>query len=110
VHPATSLLQQLILLWHASDEQGPTRVSPLAVLHRARLFISRWCRLLLDLYRDLHPPLLHSGHLRTILIRVAAVRAHALQLIQGYADLQIVQDACASTPRTSPDPRPVGRA
>jgi hypothetical protein len=33
-------------------------------------------RLLLDLYRGLYLPLLHSGHLRTIVIRVAAVRAH----------------------------------
>jgi hypothetical protein len=85
--------------------------------------------LLLDLYRDLSLPLLHTRLLRTIVIRMAAVRAHALQaLIQGHADLQIGhdplslpdrmpaqvllagQDARASTPRTSPDrPRPAGR-
>jgi hypothetical protein len=40
VHPKNSLLQQLILLWHASDERG-LRVSPLAVLHHAQL-LSRW--------------------------------------------------------------------
>ena len=33
-------LQQLILLWHSSDERG-LRVSPLAVLNHAQL-LSRW--------------------------------------------------------------------
>jgi hypothetical protein len=39
-------LQQLILLWHASDERGP-RVSPLAVLNHTQL-LSRWDQQLKD--------------------------------------------------------------
>jgi hypothetical protein len=41
--------------------------------------------LLVQIHRGLNPPLLHSGHLRTIVIGVAAIRAraYALQLIQG---------------------------
>jgi hypothetical protein len=48
--------------------------------------------LLLDLYRDLNLPLPHSSHLRTIAISAAAIRAHALQLTQGCAGLQIGQE------------------